>query len=77
VDSNIGANNTMPTIHGFLRFTNTGSVALSNLMVIPDASNGTIFAAHTTQTMTHSIKIISADGTAYYVMCTNAATNRS
>ena len=77
VCSDIGANNTMPTVHGFLRFTNDGSVALSNLMVIPNASNGTIFAAHTTQTMTHSVKFISESGTAYYFMCTNAATNRS
>lgn len=76
-DSDIGANNTMPTVHGFIRFTNSGSVALSNLFVVPNASNGTIFAAHTTQTMTHSLKIISEDGTAYYLMATNAATNRS
>lgn len=77
VDSDIGENNTMPASHAFIRFTNSGSVALSNLFMVPNASNGTIFAAHTTQTLTHSLKIISADGTAYYIMCTNAATNRS
>lgn len=77
VDSDIGANNTMPTIHGFLRFTDTGSVRLSNLAVIPAAANGTMFAAHTTQAMTHSIRFIDAAGTAHYIMCTDAATNRS
>lgn len=76
-DSDIGANNTMPTIHGFIRFTNSGSVNMANLFVVPNASNGTIFAAHTTQTMTHSLKIISENGTAYYIMCCDAATNRS
>lgn len=76
-DSNIGANNTMPTNHAFIGFTNSGSVALSNLFQIPNASNGTIFAAHTTQVMSHSIRIISASGTAYYIMCTATATNRS
>jgi len=77
-DSDIGANNTMPSIHGFIRFTNSGSVALSNLLVLPSAAgNGTIFAAHDTQVMTHSIRILDSAGTAYYVMCTNAATNRS
>ncbi len=76
-DSNIGASNTMPTNHSFIRFVDVGSVRVSNLFQIPAASNGTIFAAHTTQTMTHSIKVIDAAGTAYYVMCTNAATNRS
>ena len=76
-DSDIGANNTMPTNHSFIRFTNSGSVALSNLFQVPAASNGTMFAAHTTQTMTHSLKIIDASGTAYYIMCTDADTNRS
>lgn len=78
VDSNIGANNTMPTNHSFIRFTNTGSVALSNLLQLPSAAaNGTIFAAHTTQTMSHSIRVIDSAGTAYYIMCTNSASNRS
>jgi hypothetical protein len=76
-DSDIGASNTLPTIHAFIRFTNSGSVALSNLFQVPTASNGTIFAAHTTQAMTHSLRIINAAGTAFYIMCTDAATNRS
>jgi len=77
LDSDIGAGNTLPTVHGFLRVTDSGSVRLSNLAVIPAAANGTMFAAHTTQAMTHSIRIVNAAGTAFYVMCTDAATNRS
>jgi len=78
VDSNVGTGNTMPTIHGFLRFTNTGAVALSNLMVLPAApANGSIFAAHVTDGMTHSIRVIDSAGTAYYVMATTTVTNRS
>ena len=76
-DSDIGTGNTLPTSHAFIRFTNSGAVALGNLFQVPAASNGTMFAAHVTQTMTHSLKIIDASGTAYYIMCTNAATNRS
>jgi hypothetical protein len=77
-DSDIGASNTMPTVHGFIRFTNSGSVALSNLFVLPSApSNGTIFAAHVTDAMTHSIRVIDSAGTAYYVMATTTVTNRS
>lgn len=76
-DSDVGTGNTLPTIHAFIRFTNSGAVALGNLFQVPAAANGTMFAAHTTQAMTHSLKIIDAAGTAYYVMCTNAATNRS
>lgn len=76
-DSDIGTGNTLPASHAFMRFTDSGAVRITNLMMIPNASNGTIFAAHTTQVMTHSIKIISANGTAYYLMATDAATNRS
>lgn len=77
VDTDFDNACTVPANFAFLRFTNSNTKVASNLMRIPNVSNGTIFAAHTTQTMTHSIKIISEDGTAYYVMCTNAATNRS
>ncbi len=77
IDSNLGTGNTMPTLNSFLRFADNGAVRLSNLMEVPVPANGTLVAAHTTQTMTHSIRIIGADGTPYYIMCTNAATNRS
>ena len=60
-----------------VRLTNSNTKLWPNLLQIPEASNGTIFAAHTTQAMTHSIRIRDAAGTAYYVMVTNAATNRS
>jgi hypothetical protein len=77
VDSYVGADNTMPTIHGFIRFSDVGSVVLNNLMVLPAvAENSTVFATHTTQTMSHSIRIIDSAGTPYFIMCTNAATNR-
>lgn len=77
VDTDIDTAVTLPTGMAFLRFTNTGTKALDYLARIPNASNGTIFAAHTTQTMTHSIKCITEGGTVFYIMCTNAATNRS
>jgi hypothetical protein len=77
VDTDFDTAATVPTNFAFLRFTNSNTGVAANLLRIPNVSNGTIFAAHTTQTMSHSIKIVSEDGTAYYVMCTNAATNRS
>jgi hypothetical protein len=76
--SYVGAGNTMPTNNSFIRCTKDGSVDFGNLLQLPAvAVNGSIFAAHTTQTMTHSVRIIDSAGTAYYVMCCNAATNRS
>lgn len=77
VDTDFDTAATIPTNFAFLRFTNSNTGVAANLMRIPNVSNGTIFAAHTTQAMTHSIKIVSENGTAYYVMCTDAATNRS
>lgn len=78
VDTDIAAGVTVPTNFAFLRFTNTGAgTAPSNLLRLPSApSNGTIFATHTTDAMTHSIRIIDSAGTAYYVMCTTTADNR-
>lgn len=77
VDSNISTGATLSSASAFMRFTNSGAYSMPRLMSIPAASNGTIFAAHSTQVMTHSIRICDAAGTAYYVMCTDAATNRS
>ena len=75
--SDVATGNTLPTVHGFLRCTDDGAVRFGNFAVIPNVANGTVLAAHITQVMTHSIKIISENGTAYYIMCTDAATNRS
>ena len=46
-------------------------------ITVPNAANGGVLAAHTTQTMTHSIRIESESGAVFYIMCTNVATNRS
>lgn len=77
IDSDFATDATLNSAMCAIRLTNTGVGLWANLIQIPAASNGTIFAAHTTQTMTHSIRFRDASGTAYYIMCTNAATNRS
>lgn len=75
-DSDIATGNTLPTNNSFIRFTDTGAVRLSNLFQVQAPSNGTLFATHTDQAMTHSLRIIGPTGTAYYVMCTTTATGR-
>ncbi len=77
VDSDCASDATLATALCAIRFTNTGTGKWPNLFEIPAASNGTIFAAHITQVMSHSIRIRDAAGTAYYIMCTATATNRS
>ncbi len=77
VESNFGTGNTMPTNTSFIRAVDTGAVVCGNLLEMPTVASGGIFAVHTTQVMTHSIRIISAAGTKYYLMVTDAATNRT
>lgn len=77
LDSDFDNTSTVGTGVCAIRLTNSNTKTWPNLLQIPAASNGTIFAAHTTQAMSHSIRIRDAAGTAYYIMCTNAATNRS
>lgn len=77
VDTNIGASNTVPATSSFLRFTNSGSVILNNLLNIPNVASGGMLAAHVTDAMSHSIRIISADGTKYYLMATTTVSNRT
>jgi hypothetical protein len=75
VDSNFATGGTW-TNATFLRFTNSGSGSVAALAKIPAPSNGTMFATHVTDAMTHSIKILDSAGVAYYIACTTTATNR-
>jgi hypothetical protein len=79
VDTDFASGVTAPSNFAFLRFTNTNTVKSNNLLRIPNvaAETGGLFCAHTTEAMSHSIKIVSEDGTAYYIMCTNATTHRT
>lgn len=79
VDTDFDTAVTVPTNFAFLRLTNTNTKKSNNFLRLPNvaAETGGLFCAHTTQAMTHSIKIVSEDGTAYYIMCTNANTNRT
>lgn len=79
VDTDFNATATIPGTFAFLRFTDTSTGKALHLMNVPDVTAATdcLFAIHTTQTMSHSLHIISADGTDYYIMCSDTATNRT
>ncbi len=79
VDTDFDTAVTVPTNFAFLRFTNTNTKKANNLFRIPNvaAEAGGLFCAHTTQAMTHSIRIVSEGGTPYYIMCASASTNRT
>ena len=75
--SYVGANNTMPTNNSFIRLTKDGSVDFDNAVQLPAAAAAdSIFGTHTTQAMSHSIRIIDSAGTAYYVMCASVLGDR-
>ena len=76
VDSNIGTGNTLPADASFIRVTNTGSVALAKFLNLPAVASGGMVAAHTTDAMTHSIRII-AGTTVMYLQATTTTTNRT
>ena len=48
-----------------------------DVLSVPNVASGGVLAVHTTQTMTHSLRIQSADGTNYYIMLTDTVTNRT
>lgn len=77
LDSNIVTGATLSGTDSFVRVTNSGATALANLVNMPAPENGSIFAAHTTDAMTHSLRIVDENGTAYYIMATTTASNRA
>lgn len=77
VDSDVASGVTLPASHAFIRFTNSGATSFTRLIEVPTVASAGILAVHTTQVMTHSIRMRSAAGTLYYLMVTDAATNRT
>lgn len=65
VDSDFASGGTW-TNASFIRFTNSGTGTISNLMNVPSAMVGT----NTQGAATNSLKIVDSAGTAYYIMLT-------
>lgn len=59
-----------------LDFTDTAALTATHLMELANVGTDTIFSAHGTDAMTHSIRIRSAAGTDYFLMVTSTETNR-
>ena len=75
-DSNFATGGTW-TNASFLRFTNSGTGLVSYLANLPTTGSGLMFAPHTTQVMTDSIRVVMADGNVRYIMCTTSSSNRT
>jgi len=75
-DSNIGAGNTMPATTAFCRVANNGAVAVGKLFMLPAVASAGMVAAHTTDAISHSVRIM-AGSTVLYLMATSDASNRT
>lgn len=75
-DSNFATGGTW-TNASFLRFTNSGTGLISYLANVPTTGSGLLMAPHITQVMTDSIRIVMADGSVRYIMCTTSSANRT
>ena len=64
VDSDFPSSVTLPGSAAFLRFTNSGSGSVDNLMNVPAA----MIATDVGSGVSHTIKIVASDGTPYYLM---------
>lgn len=79
LDGDLDTAVTIPTGMAFIRVTNLGAKKVNALFRMPTVAAETagLFCAHTTDAMTHSIRIVSEAGTAYYLMATTTVTNRT
>ena len=64
-------------ISGFQGVELSDLTSTGRVLTVPNAANGGVLAAHITDAMTHSIRVESVNGTAYYLMATTTVTNRS
>jgi hypothetical protein len=77
LESDLGTGITAGALNAFIRIGDNTAQRIANLLRTPNASNGTLLAAHTTDAMSHSLRFVQDDGTVTYLMCTTTATNRS
>jgi hypothetical protein len=76
VESFLGADTTLPARTAFIRAVNLTAVVIPYLFRLPTAASTGILATHTTQVMSHSIRIIDDAGAVRYIMCTATAGDR-
>ena len=74
IDSDLAANCTVPASAAFIRVTNSGTKVLANMMSVPaPAAAGAFRAKVGSPVVTHTMPVLSADGTTYYIMVSTVA----
>ena len=69
VDSDFPSSVTLPGSAAFMRFTNSNSGTITNLMNVPAAMVATDVAS----AVSHTIRIVASDGTPYFLMVSDTA----
>ena len=69
VDSDFPSSVTLPGSAAFMRFTNSNSGTMTNLMNVPAAMVATDVAS----AVSHTIRIVASDGTPYFLMVSDTA----
>lgn len=70
VDSDFPSSVTLPGSAAFMRFTNSGSGSIGNLMNVPAAM---VVAKGSSTGFSHVVKFVDSAGATYYLMATNSA----
>ena len=74
LDSDLAANCTVPATAAFIRVTNTNTKILANMMSVPSPNAAGAFrAAVGTPSATHTMPVLSANGTTYFIMVSTVA----
>jgi hypothetical protein len=74
LDSDLASNCTVPASAAFIRVTNSGGKVLANMMSVPaPAAAGAFRAAVGSPVVTHTMPVLSANGTTYYIMVSTVA----
>lgn len=77
IESNIGANNTVPASMAHIRVADSGAVPIKKLFRLPAVASGGLLAVHTTDAISHSIRCVDDAGQVFYIMATTDASHRT
>ena len=74
IDSDLASDCTVPATTAFISVTNSGTKVLSKMMSVPaPAVAGAFRAVVGVAVATHTMPVLSANGTTYYIMCSTVA----
>lgn len=77
LDSDFDNAGTVPATAACLRVTNSNTKLWAKFLSVPAPTSAGLFAVHTTDAITHSIRCVDSAGTVFYLMATTTSSNRT